>query len=73
MAMLATFANTFKIPELRKRILLTVGLVFVSRLISMIPTPGVDWRTLQTELARIRETAGAGGGPTASGRPRSRA
>ena len=62
MAMLATFANTFKIPELRKRILLTAGLVFVSRLISMIPTPGVDWMTLQTELARIRETAGAGGG-----------
>jgi preprotein translocase subunit SecY len=60
--MLATFANTFKIPELRKRILLTVGLVFVSRLISMVPTPGVDWQTLQTELARIRETAGAGGG-----------
>ncbi len=62
MAMLATFANTFKIPELRKRILITVGLVFVSRLISMIPTPGVDWQTLQVELARIRETAGAGGG-----------
>ena len=62
MPMLATFANTFKIPELRKRILLTAGLVFVSRLISMIPTPGVDWQTLQAELARIRETAGAGGG-----------
>lgn len=62
MAMLATFANTFKIPELRKRIMLTVGLVFISRLISMIPTPGVDWQTLQAELARIRETAGAGGG-----------
>jgi len=62
MAMLASFSNTFKIPELRKRILLTVGLVFVSRLISMIPTPGVDWQTLQAELAKIRETAGAGGG-----------
>ncbi len=62
MPMLATFANTFKIPELRKRILLTAGLIFVSRLISMIPTPGVDWQTLQAELARIRETAGAGGG-----------
>ena len=35
MPMLATFANTFKIPELRKRIMLTVGLVFVSRLISL--------------------------------------
>jgi preprotein translocase subunit SecY len=60
--MLATFANTFKIPELRKRILLTIGVVFASRLISMVPTPGVDWQTLQTELAHIRETSGAGGG-----------
>ncbi|HPB09678.1 MAG TPA: preprotein translocase subunit SecY [Kiritimatiellia bacterium] len=62
MAMLESFANTFKIPELRKRILLTAGLVFICRLISMIPTPGVDWQTLQQELERIRETAGAGGG-----------
>jgi len=62
MPMLATFANTFKIPELRKRILLTAGVVFVSRLISMVPTPGVDWQTLQAELAKIRETSGAGGG-----------
>jgi hypothetical protein len=60
--MLSTFANTLKIPELRKRILITLGLVFISRLISMIPTPGVDWRTLQMELERIRETAGSGGG-----------
>jgi preprotein translocase subunit SecY len=60
--MLATFANTFKIPELRKRILLTVGLIFVSRLISMVPTPGVNWQLLSQELDRIRETAGAGGG-----------
>ena len=62
MAMLESFANTLKIPELRKRILLTAGLVFICRLISMIPTPGVDWQTLQQELERIRETAGAGGG-----------
>jgi preprotein translocase subunit SecY len=62
MAMLESFANTFKIPELRKRILITVGLVFICRMISMIPTPGVDWMTLQQELERIRETAGAGGG-----------
>ena len=60
--MLSTFANTFKIPELRKRILVTLGIVFVCRLISMIPTPGVDFRTLQAELARIREMSGAGGG-----------
>ncbi|MFO7937265.1 MAG: preprotein translocase subunit SecY [Kiritimatiellia bacterium] len=62
MPMLGTFANTFKIPDLRKRILFTIGLVFICRLISMVPTPGVDWQTLQAELARIRETSGVGGG-----------
>ncbi len=62
MPMLATFANTFKIPELRKRILITVGLVFISRLISMIPTPGVDWQTLQNALDKIREQSATGGG-----------
>ncbi len=62
MPMLATFANTFRIPELRKRILLTVGLVFISRLISMIPTPGVDWQTLQNALEEIRKQSAAGGG-----------
>ncbi|MDD4101164.1 MAG: preprotein translocase subunit SecY [Kiritimatiellae bacterium] len=62
MPMLATFANTFKIPELRKRILLTAGLVFISRLISMIPTPGVDWQTLQHALDEIRKQSAAGGG-----------
>ncbi len=58
MPMLATFANTFKIPELRKRILLTVGLVFISRLISMIPTPGVNLRALQEGLKTMGANSG---------------
>ena len=62
MSMLDTFANTFKIPELRKRILLTIGLVFISRLISLIPTPGVDWQTLQNALEEIRKQSATGGG-----------
>ena len=60
--MLSTFANTFRVPELKKRILITIGLVFISRLISMIPTPGVNWRAMQETLARVRENAAAGGG-----------
>jgi preprotein translocase subunit SecY len=60
--MLARFSNAFKIPELRRKILFTIGLVFISRLISTIPTPGVDWQTLQIELARIKETSGGSGG-----------
>ncbi|MDR2849134.1 MAG: preprotein translocase subunit SecY [Verrucomicrobiota bacterium] len=62
MAMLASFANTFKIPELRNRILLTAGLVFVSRLISMIPTPGVDWVSLSKALEAARAARGADAG-----------
>jgi len=60
--MLSTFANTFRVPELKKRILITIGLVFISRLISMIPTPGVNWQAMQAALARVRENAAAGGG-----------
>ncbi len=44
--MLAAFANTFKIPELRTKILITMGLVVVFRLGAFIPTAGVDGHQL---------------------------
>lgn len=53
--MLKTFANTLKIPELRARILFTIGLIAIARLLAMIPMPGVDW----TVLAQLRETIAA--------------
>lgn len=60
--MLSAFANTFKVPELRTRIFFTAGMIFICRLVSLVPTPGVDWRALEAALQRIRETTGAGGG-----------
>ncbi len=60
MQMFKGFSNAFKIPELRKKILITLGIVAVCRLVSQIPTPGVDWRTLQAAVGAIRETAGGG-------------
>jgi preprotein translocase subunit SecY len=60
--MLAAFANTFRVPELRRRIWLTIGLVFVCRLISMVPTPGVNWHELAAQIDRMREAGGGGGG-----------
>ena len=57
MALLGTFANTLKIPELRKRIMITMGLVFLTRLIAMIPVPGVNFKAL--ELA-VQERASRG-------------
>src|SRR5436190_20212205 len=35
-------ANVFRIPDLRKRILFTLGLLAVYRLGSHIPTPGIN-------------------------------
>ena len=59
--MMKGFSNAFRIPELRKKILITLGLVFVCRLISQIPTPGVDWQTLQQTIARFKSESAGGG------------
>ena len=40
--MLSAFVNTFKIAELRQRILFTFGLIFICRFIAIVPLPGVD-------------------------------
>jgi len=40
-------ANVFRIPDLRKRILFTLGLLAVYRLGGHIPTPGIDANRLQ--------------------------
>jgi preprotein translocase subunit SecY len=42
MKLLDTIANMFRIPDLRKRILFTLGLLAVYRLGGHIPTPGID-------------------------------
>jgi preprotein translocase subunit SecY len=47
--MLEKFANIFRIPDLRKRVLFTLGILAVYRLGAFIPTPGID--TIQ--LARL--------------------
>ena len=45
--MLEKLANVFRIPDLRKRILFTLGLLAVYRLGGHIPTPGVNADKLQ--------------------------
>lgn len=40
--MLSSFANCFKIPDLRKKILFTLGIIAVYRVGCYIPTPGVN-------------------------------
>jgi preprotein translocase subunit SecY len=44
---LKAFVNAFKIPDLRKKILFTIGIIAVFRLGSHIPVPNVDLGRLQ--------------------------
>jgi preprotein translocase subunit SecY len=45
--MLAAFRNALLIPDLRRKLLITVGLLAVYRLMVFIPTPGVDVEALR--------------------------
>jgi preprotein translocase subunit SecY len=58
--MLSAFTNSFKIPELRARILFTMGLIFICRLVANVPTPGVDPVALQQVIHDIQSRAGGG-------------
>lgn len=44
--MLQTFANIFRVPELRKKIGFTLLMVFVYRIGGHVPTPGIDPKVL---------------------------
>ena len=52
--MLQALINTFRIPELRNKVLFTLGLLVVYRIGFYIPIPGVD----QTELIEFFRRAG---------------
>ena len=54
MSMSKGFSNAFRIPELRRKIFVTLGLVAVCRLVSHIPTPGVDWTVLGEIIDNFR-------------------
>jgi preprotein translocase subunit SecY len=54
---LRAFANAFKIPDLRGKILFTLGIIAVYRLGSVIPIPGVDYGAL-TSLVEQAEASG---------------
>jgi preprotein translocase subunit SecY len=54
--MLEKLANVFRVPDLRKRILFTLGLLFVYRLGGHIPTPGINPDLLAEAFNRNRGT-----------------
>lgn len=55
--MFSTFINIFKIPELRNKILFTLGLLAIYRVGYYVPVPGVD----QQAMTAMRGPQGGGG------------
>ncbi len=60
--MFAAFLNSWKIPELRKRILFTLGIVAIVRIGAWIPCPGVDPTELVKYIRDAQARAGSTGG-----------
>ena len=60
--MIEKFLNIFRIPDLRRRVLFTLGILAVYRLGAHITTPGVNVAALEKFLQQPgRLLAGAGG------------
>ena len=52
-----TFANCFKIPELKSRIFFTLMILVVCRVVSMIPIPGLDGAALADYFDKMAKQA----------------
>ena len=50
--MLGAFAQAFRTPDLRRKLLFTLFIMAVFRLGSFIPTPGVDSQAVQRCMAQ---------------------
>lgn len=53
-----TFVNCFKIPELKSRILFTLGLLAVAQVLGYVRLPGIDGNVLSFNLTKSQGTGG---------------
>lgn len=65
--MISAFVNTWKVPELRDRILYTLALIVIIRLGVHVTLPGVDMGVIKAYLGELRNTdpTSPGGGMSA--------
>lgn len=57
---MSVLGNVWKIKELRSRILFTLGLIFICRMVAIVPTPGVDAGALRRLIESMQNQAGGG-------------
>ena len=56
--MFSAFLNSWKIPELRRRLLFTLGIIALARVGANIPCPGVDPSALNEYIGKIQSQVG---------------
>src|SRR3989338_3698627 len=56
--MIGALQNIFKIPDLRRKVMVTLGLIAVYRLGGFIPTPGIDSQALAEFFKNIAKSQG---------------
>lgn len=56
--MLSALVNSFKIPDLKRRLILTLALISVYRIGCYVPTPGINGSALADFFSRIAKTQG---------------
>ncbi len=55
--MLSAFASAFRTPDLRKKLVFTLAIIGLFRLGSVVPTPGVDYKAIQTCIALVQDNS----------------
>ncbi|EDY42711.1 preprotein translocase subunit SecY [Streptomyces sp. SPB074] len=56
--MLTAFARAFKTPDLRKKLLFTLGIIVIYRLGTHVPIPGVNYKNVQTCIEQANTNSG---------------
>lgn len=53
--MLSVFANAFRTPDLRKKLLFVLGMIAIYRFGAVMPTPGIDYNAVQQCVALVQD------------------
>jgi preprotein translocase subunit SecY len=55
---LTAFARAFQTPDLRKKLLFTLGIIVLFRLGAHVPVPGVSYKNVQTCMDAVSGNSG---------------
>jgi preprotein translocase subunit SecY len=54
---LSAFASAFRTPDLRKKLLFTLGMITLFRLGSIVPTPGVNYQSIRLCIEQVQDNS----------------